>query len=91
MPESLHFQCTGTFLKDDAGKKYNYYCEFEDPSGQRFVLQNADAKTVDKLVYIGANGKSGEATGVADEFRGFPFNSDGILPACKEGENFQMP
>ena len=89
--ESLRFQCTGTFLKDAAGKKYNYYCEFDDPAGERFVLQNADAQTVDKLVYIGGNNKSGEAAGVAEEFRGFPFNADGTLPACKEGENFQMP
>ena len=89
--ESLRFQCTGTFLKDDGGNKYNYYCEFDDSAGQRFFLKNADARSVDKLVYIGGIGKSGESIGVAEEFRGFPFNSDRILPACKQGENFQMP
>jgi hypothetical protein len=89
---ALKFQCSGTFLADQDGKTYNYFCELTDPAGDKFILQNGDAKTFGALEYVaGGTGKYAKLSGAATEFAEFPLNDDGTLPACARAEGDFRP
>ena len=86
------FKCTGSYLAEDIGKKYNYYCEITMPGGDEFLIQNSDARSVGKVRFAGGSGAFQDASGPAPEYEGFPVNTDGSLPSCKSGGcGFEMP
>lgn len=91
--DSARFRCTGTFLRVDQEKKYNYYCEVTDGDGETFILQNVDALPGGTLVYTGGGtGKYADLTGIAQKFTDFPFNTGGTLPGCdRKQAEFKLP
>ena len=86
--DALRFRCSGTFLATAEGKTYNYTCELIDAAGDKFILQNADAKPFAALRYVaGGTGKYSALSGAAAGFAVFPLNSDGTLPMCGQQED----